>query len=390
MTLKEKLAEAQNSLKDVMEAVNKGEKTAEDLKAATEAVKEVQEKIKAADEAEKLLAGLKAPANDPAEKKGKNGMEFKTLGEFAAHELKEANIDAKKKFNFITPEFKAAAAMTTPSSIVNGITTYDWNIVPALRRQLLIRDMFAAETISGAALTFYVESTTVEGGAAYTTEANAKPMISFGDPTAKTVSLAKIAAYLKDSDELVEDAPRLASAIDSRLIYQQQLAVENYLVSQLSGTSGIGTGSLLTPDGIFKAIMTVMSNSGFAADAIVINPADYQNIRLRKDSNGQYYGGGFMYGGYGNGDVVEQPALWGVRTILTPAVAQGTCYVGAFRAGASVVSKAGGTKVEITNTDQDDFIKNMITIRAEERLALAVRYPAAFVKISGSSTSTEA
>ena len=387
MTLLEKLEEAKANLKAVTE--NSEAKT-EDLNEAVKSVEDIQEQIKAAEKAEELMEALKTPVEEPAEKEEKNRMEFKTLGEFAAHELKEANIDAKKKFNFITPEFKAAAAMTTPSSIANGITTYDWNIVPALRRQLLIRDLFAAETISGAALTFYVESTTVEGGAAYTTEANAKPMISFGDPTAKTVSLAKIAAYLKESDELVEDAPRLASAIESRLIYQQQLAVENYLVSQLSGTSGIGTGSLLTPDGIFKAIMTVMSNSGFAADAIVINPADYQNIRLRKDSNGQYYGGGFMYGGYGNGDVVEQPALWGVRTILTPAVAQGTCYVGAFRAGASVVSKADGMKVEITNTDQDDFIKNMITIRAEERLALAVRYPAAFVKISGSSTSTEA
>ena len=78
MTLKEKLVEAQNNLKNVMEAVNKGEKTAEDLKAATEAVKEVQEKIKAADEAEKLLAGLKTPANDPADNEDKEA-EFKTL-----------------------------------------------------------------------------------------------------------------------------------------------------------------------------------------------------------------------------------------------------------------------------------------------------------------------
>lgn len=85
---------------------------------------------------------------------------------------------------------------------------------------------------------------------------------------------------------------------------------------------------------------------------------------------------------------MEQPALWGVRTVVTPAVAQGTCYVGAFKLGGSVVSKASGLRVEVANTDQDDFVKNMVTIRAEERLALAVRYPAAFVKISGSATST--
>ena len=386
MTLLEKLDEAKANLKAMTE--NSETKT-EDLNEAVKSVEDIQAQIKAADDAQAILKLLEAPAEEPADMEEKK-VEYKNFGEFAAEAIKDANIEKGKKFSVVTPEFKAAAAMTTPSSISAGITTYDWNIVPALRRNLLVRDLFAAETISNAALTFYVESTTVEGGAAKTTEGTEKPMVSFGDPTAKTVSLAKIAAHIKDSDELIDDAPRLASAIESRLIYQQQLAVENYLVSELSGTSGIGTASLLTPDGIFKAIMTVLTNSNFAADAILINPTDYQNIRLRKDSNNQYYGGGFMYGEYGNGGVVEQPAIWGVRTIVTPAVSVGTCIVGAFKVGASVVSKASGLRVEVTNTDQDDFIKNMITIRAEERLALAVRYPAAFVKITGQSTSTAA
>lgn len=385
MTLLEKLDEAKANLKTMTE--NSETKT-EDLNEAIKSVEDIKAQIEAAEQAETLIKSLSHEEVKDANTEEKK-MEYKNLGEFAAHEMKEANIDAKKRFSFTTPEFKVAAPMTTPSSVVDGITTYDWNIVPALRRNLLVRDLFAAETISGAALTYYVESTTVEGGAAYTTEGSAKPMVSFGDPTAKTVSLEKIAGHIKDSDELIEDAPRLASAIQNRLVYQQQLAVENYLVSELSGTSGIGTASTLTPDGIFRAIMTVLSNSGFAADAIVINPADYQVIRLRKDANNQYYGGGFIYSPYGNETVMEQPALWGVRTIITPAVAQGTCFVGAFKLGGSVVSKASGLRVEVANTDQDDFIKNMVTIRAEERLALAVRYPAAFVKISGSATSTE-
>ena len=134
----------------------------------------------------------------------------------------------------------------------------------------------------------------------------------------------------------------------------------------------------------------MQKNSGFDADAILINPADYQNIRLRKDGNGQYYGGGFIYGQYGQGGVVEQPALWGVRTIITPAVSQGTCLVGAFALGASVIQGNSGLTVSIANQNEDDFIKNLVTILIEERLALAVRRPAAFVKITGSSTSTAA
>ena len=389
MTLKERMVEAQNALAEVKAAVEAGEKTADDLQQAITAVEELKTHMDAADQAAELLKGLEAPKEEKAEQEEAK-VEYKNLGEFAAATIKEAGVNAKERFSFTTPDFKVAAPMTTPSSMANGLTTYDLDVVPGFRRNLLIRDLFAAETITNAALTFYIESSSVEGGPAKTTEGTEKPLTSFGDPTAKTVSLAKIAAHLKESEELLEDAPRLASAIQERLVYLQQLAVENYLVTELSGTSGIGTASLLTPDGIFKAIMTVMTNSGFAADAIVINPADYQNIRLRKDSNGQYYGGGFMYGPYGNGAVAEQPALWGVRTILTPAVAQGTCFVGAFKLGGSVVSKASGMRVEVANQNEDDFIKNMITLRTEERIALAVRYPAAFVKITGSSTSTEA
>ena len=42
--------------------------------------------------------------------------------------------------------------------------------------------------------------------------------------------------------------------------------------------------------------------------------------------------------------------------------------------------------MEATNTDQDDFIKNRMTIRAEERIALAVRRPKGFVKIVKAAT----
>ena len=42
---------------------------------------------------------------------------------------------------------------------------------------------------------------------------------------------------MKESDELIDDAPWLADAINGRGMYQHELAVENYLVTALSGTS---------------------------------------------------------------------------------------------------------------------------------------------------------
>ena len=386
MTLLEKLTEAKDQLAEVKAAVETGEKSADDLAQAIENVKAAQANVDAADQADELIKSL--GTNDTITQEEEN-MEYKSIGEHVAAHVKEAGINPKQKFNYTAPAFKAAAPMTIPSGVKPAITDYDKNVY-GVRRPLLVADLFSTERIAGGALTFFVESSTVEGGPAYTTEGSTKPMMSFGDPTAVTVALQKIASYMKESDEMIEDASWLADAINGRGLYQHELAVESYLVTALSGTSGIGTKSKLTPDGIFDALMTVQTNSGFAADAIVINPTDYANIRLRKDSNGQYYGGGFMYAGYGNGEVAAQPAIWGVPTIITSAVTAGTCLVGAFKAGASVVRKNNGVVVDIANQNEDDFIKNLITILIEERLALAVRRPSAFVKITGSSTSTEA
>lgn len=385
MTLVEKLDAAKENLKSLTENT---ETKAEELNDAIKSVEEIQAQISAADDAQKLIKSLEAPAEAPADMEEKK-VEYTNLGEYVAAQVKENGISPKVKFNYTAPAFKAAAPMVIPSGVKPAITEYDKNVYGA-RRQLLVADLFSTERISGNALTFFVESATVEGGPATTTEGQKKPMMSFGDPTAVTVSLAKIASHMKESDEMIEDAAWLADAINNRGIYQHQLAVENYLVSALSGTSGIGTGNLLTPDGIFNALMTVMNNSGFAADAIVINPTDYANLRLRKDQNGQYLAGGFAFGGYGNGAVELQPSIWGVPTVVTPAVSVGTCFVGAFKAGASVVRKSNGVVVDIANQNEDDFVKNLVTILIEERLALAVRRPAAFVKITGQSTSTAA
>ena len=78
----------------------------------------------------------------------------------------------------------------------------------------------------------------------------------------------------------------------------------------------------------------------------------------------------------------KNPPVWGPgKTVVTTATAVGTAIVGAFRAGGTVYRK-GGVRVEQTNSDLGKFTSNIITTRIEERVALAVRYPAAFVKVT--------
>ena len=381
MNLKEMLKKAMENMANVKAAVEAGEKTAEDLNEAIKSVEDLQAKIKAADEAEKLIKALGTKKVDD-EKEDKEEPKARNLGENFVKSLKSMKVG--KQFNVMAPEFAKAATSPelSPAAAVGFATDYDKTLVEGPRTALVIRDLFGAESISGAALTYLVEGA-MEGAPAVTAEGNAKPQIHFADPTPKTVSLKKIAAFIKESDEYISDYPFLASAINGRLMYQVGLIEQNTLVADLLGTSGIQTdntswtaSSTATDiaDLILDAAMDVQDGSGFAADGIVLNPATWYALRVAKNGNDDYYGGGF----FGAQNI---PNLWGIPVCVTPAVTAGQIVVGAFKACGSVVSM-GGITVEATNTDADDFQKNLMTIRAEERLALAVRRPAGFKLIT--------
>ena len=275
----------------------------------------------------------------------------------------------------------------------NKIYDYDKNpvnIMPALH----VRDLFAAETISGNALTYYVIGA-LEGAVGTTSEGQTKARIHV-PYTPKTVALTKIAAYLKESDELLSDAAFLESAIRGRGVYEFQRAVENYLVGALLDTSGIQSGGAsITFDNILEAKQDIFGDTGYAPDTLLINPADTVGLLKARDgasgTSGQYLLGGPAYGPYGNGAYNTGIRIWGLNVVESAGVPEGECVVGAFKIGASVVGKSNeGLRVEVSNSDQDDFIKNIITVRIEERLALAVRIPAAFAVVGSPKGATGA
>ena len=265
----------------------------------------------------------------------------------------------------------------TDPEVTTTIYDYNKNVVDA-RPGLGVRDLFGAESISGNAITYYVLGTT-EGTIDGTSEGAAKDRIHV-PYTAKTAALTKIAAYLKESDELLSDAAFLESAIRNRGVYEIDKAIESYLVTTLAGTTGVQVyGTAISFDNILAAKQDIIADTGYTPDAMIINPADWATLLQAKDSNLQYLLGGPGFGSYGNGNYYANPKVWGMTVIESAAVTQGNVIVGAFKAGASVVTKAGeGQRVEVSNSDQDDFIKNMVTVRFEERLVEAVRVPAAF------------
>lgn len=379
--LKKQLADAKEAL---TAAVASGDTDA--IKSATEAVKSAQAALDVANEADALIKSF--GTND-----GNTEPEApaRTLGEFAMKNLDLTGIrsgasrDAGTGFGFKT----YTDAQTSQQMLVTSTDVVDLAI-----RDTAVRDLFGAERISGNALKYFILGAREDNSApspSTVSEGGAKPQYHIVESSA-TVTLQKIAGWFYETDELLEDNEFLRSALDARGLYELDARIEAYLLSTLLGTSGIGTatythGGKVTPDDVFKAIMTIKSSSGLNADAVVMNPADYQAVRLLKDGTGgtigQYYGGGAFYGPYGNGNVNIQPGLWGLNTIVTGAITSGTILVGNFKMGGSVITKAGeGARIEVHRGDHDDAIYNRVTVVVEERLGLAVRRPAAFVKIT--------
>ena len=375
MTLKEELQSKKDALVALKERIE-----ANDAEAIAEGEKlrgEIEAKNAELEQAEKKAALLNVIGTKDKEDSTMGEIKAaQTLGENFVNHVKESGHG--KKFDLAAPVFVKAATDTqaSPAGAVDFATTFDKNVVTAARTPLVVRDLFGAETISGSTLVYLVEGA-IQGAPAVTAEGAEKPQVHFADPTPKTVSLAKIACHIKESDEYIDDYPFLASAINGRLIYELGLVEQNKLVTDLLATSGIQTGSITAAatyldvaDAILQAAMDVQEQSGFAADAIALNPADWFKLRTLKLTTNEYFGGG----PFGAQNV---PNLWGIPVCVTTAIAANKFVVGAFKTCGSVVSK-GGISVEATNTNEDDFVKNLMTIRAEERLALAVRRPAGF------------
>lgn len=336
-----------------------------------------------------IVPGSEAKADDDAPATSLGEHFAKSVGAEGFTQLKE-----RGGFTVSAPEFKAATdPQLVPASLGPVLTQVDQTIVRGYRRPS-VADLLSSGTLSGNAVTYFVEGA-VEGAFTTVAENGQKPQIHIADPTAVTDSLKKIAAWWDTSDEMVEDLPFWVSEINNRGLYllsmfeEAQLLSGNGTGSNINGLlnrSGVQTETqAVAPDSaqdaIFRALTKVQTATGLTADGIVINPADYQALRLSKDANGQYFGGGFFSGEYGNGGVTMQPNLWGIPTVVSAAVPAKTVAVGAFKAAATVYRK-GGVRVESTNSDLGKFTKNVITTRIEERVALAVRVPSAIVKVT--------
>ena len=404
MNLKEKLTDAQARFVECAEGIKAGDA---DVIAKAEGIKAEIETIKADIEtAEKGAALLAAMGNDKPEQV--KGEQPKTLGEYAAKNLDVASIKGRHGAS-VSVEYKGT------QTVLNGSiqdATVSRTVIDRIGATP-IRDAFGSETIDGNAYTWAVMGNVSPETATSVSEGGKKPEMAFiyGQITEP---LKKFAGWFKDTDELLSDNAYLASAIENRGVYRLRKVVENDLATYLSDV--VGDGMVVTRDGqnvtipaadgvpipaasvptmtasdlanyIYQAVANVKAASGADCDTVILTTNAAMMLRTGRDGNGQYYGGGYFQQAYGQGEGYSMmPNLWGMKVVVSDAIGDFMAIVGNFAQGATVISKRdGGVRVEATNSNEDDFVHDLVTVRLEERMLLAVREPAMFAGVSAES-----
>ena len=268
-------------------------------------------------------------------------------------------------------------------------------IVPIAQRRSRVRDLFPARTTNAAVIEYFRQS-------GFTNAASVVPEYSSGNFGAKPQSsmtfvgeqapVRTIAHWEAAHRNVLADEPQLRSIIDNELLYGLRLTEDNQILS------GAGTGEDLTGILNTTGIQTYAWSAGATApvadtkaDAlrraatlaylayyeptgIIVHPGDWEDIELTKNSQGTYLLAMSVAGG-------AESRVWRIPVIDTPAIAEGTALVGAFGTGAQLYDREAAS-IRISEQHSDFFVRNAIVVLAEERLALAVKRPESFVKVT--------
>lgn len=376
------------------EALGKAQK-GEDLSTATKQL---------ADEALVGMNEAKARLDELEQKIARKGADDearpRSIGEqvLAADEMKaflasrasrgRASVEVKAIITSLTTDAMGSAGDLIVPDRLPGI------LAPGQRR-LTVRDLLTPGRTSSTSVQ-YVKETGFTNAAATVSETTGalKPQSDIKFDIA-TSSVTTIAHWVLATRQILDDAPMLQSYIDGRLRYGLALVEENQLLN--GGGTGTDLNGIYTQATAFTAPITIPApvtridvlrlavlKSALAelpTTGAVLHPADWASIELLKETTGAYL--------IGNPQGALAPTLWSLPIVATQAISQGNFLTGAFRLGAQIFDR-WDARVEVSTEDDQNFRKNLVTILAEERLALAVYRPEAFVKGAFAAAATAA
>ena len=304
----------------------------------------------------------------------------KSFSERAAEELVKSWNGSKGSFDAQTFNKSLGSDSASAGTLIQPMQVP--GIIMPGQRRLVIRDLLAQGRISSNSLE-YVREELFTNKAKTVAEKALKPEsdITFSKQTA---NVKTVAHWIQASRQVMDDAPMLQSYVNNRLMYGLALKEEDMLLNgdgtgdDLDGINHVATAYDQTlnetgdtrADLIAHAIYQV-TESEFSASGIILNPRDWHGIALLKDNEGRYI--------FGGPQAFTSNVMWGLPVVPTRAQVQGTFTVGGFDMASQVWDRMDAS-IEVSREDRDNFVKNMLTILCEERLALAHYRPKALIK----------
>ena len=318
---------------------------------------------------------------------------------FKSLENNRESLIAIKEGNAKSVSFKAAADMLISTNVSGGNVPVEQRI-PGMNaiasRQVRLLDIVSRGTAESDVIS-WVSQANKDGAAGGTAEGAIKNQIDF-DLVVASETVVKRTAFIKVSDEMVDDISFMASEINNELMRELLKDVENQ-VYQGNGVApnmnGIRTVATAFAAGSFALsvdnanivdVLRVAMNQVKLADQampnyILMNPSDITTLKLIKvGSTDERYIDQLQM-------VAGMLSLDGVPIIESTLVSQDDYLVGAF--DLATVYDKGSVSIEV-GLDGDDFTKNMRTVRAEWRGATVVKTNDRSAFIAGDFTTNKA
>jgi HK97 family phage major capsid protein len=384
----------QQSIDSITESV-KAQK--EEMQKEVKGAKEIAEK--ATEAIEKLEAKMATTLKVSVEGKKSFFEEFGEKLAAKADALKTFRQE-KKGFGAIDLEAKAVGNMGSSTNLTGSYfvtPTVVPGVVTKLYEDVHMRDLIPVGQTGQTNTVRYVQDNGGEGGPTTVAEGATKPQID-RDLQIVDSPVRKIATYFRVPEEMIDDIPYLQSFL-GQIGLEEVMVVEDNQILYGDGT-GTNLSGFNTQGTAFAAGTSVIGASANEFDVIgaakkqvrvskingaliaLINPVDYYNMRYkRKDTTNNY-----IFQGGGNGLDVGLN-VDGVRILEHTGVTAGDFFV--FSPRAAAIFDRAGTTVRFYDQDQDNAIKNLITIVIEKRLALNVYRPLGIIKGTFSAAITD-
>jgi HK97 family phage major capsid protein len=300
--------------------------------------------------------------------------------------LREPMIPVSRKF--LEDEIVKKAIATVGADVIQPMRIAE--VVRTTENdRLTFRDLLQVAPTTSNAIE-YVVIADYTRAAAGVAEAAGKPEATMEIDTA-TTPVRTLAVWMPVTEQQLQDVPALRSMIDNELLYdlekteEEQIAYGSGAGQNLQGLltlAGIPSVTRDAPDAAttqnldrIRIAITDIMTAGFNPNGVAIHPIDWEGIVLLKGTDERYI--------WAMIPTDNGPRVWGIDVVESvgmknPANLQRHFLVGDFIRGATLYDREqANVAVGFIN---DQFIKNMRTVRAEERVALAIKRPLAFEK----------